>query len=403
MLDVLSIVEHPVFQCFYDDLIKEGLAGATGDDNNNTSATGDVIPAELREGFAAFDFGIPFILQEADEVRDHHALDLSALPAFTGMTAEQLTGLLGKGDTFISQDLQSATLFGDYRVDGAVMNVGGYNEYLARLTRRISQALSEPLSKGNKVAPHLAKPYLQVNTAELTGWLDDYIWTRLFDAAFNPLDDENWRLLLLQPVVDHLTKVFAVALLESEQKHITGQTEVLPRHLSEVPRLMMRESHSVEVSKCIYTRLAWPAQSGGLERAFIHWAQADTQTLAFCKISENRHTFARLRYVKDDGLPAFYSPDFLVRTESAIYLVETKAQQQTIHPNVQRKLKAAMAWCERINGLPADARGGLPWHYVLLAENVLLQWQAKGARLAELLDYARLRPLADASAQGRLI
>ena len=40
---------------------------------------------------------------------------------------------------------------------------------------------------------------------------------------------------------------------------------------------------------------------------------------------------------------------------------------------------------------------------MLLAENVLLEWQAKGARLAELLDYARLRPLADASTQGRLI
>ena len=402
LLDVLSIVEHPAFQSFYDDLIKEGLAGATGD-MKDTSATGDVIAAELREGFAAFDFGIPFILQEADEVRDHHAPDLSALPAFSALTAAQLSALLGKGDTFISQDLQSATLFGDYRVDGAVMNVGGYNEYLARLTRRISQALSEPVPKGNKIATHLAKPYLQVNTAELAGWLDDYIWAQLFDAAFNPLDNENWRLLLLQPVVDHITKVFAVALLESEQKHVTGRTEVLLRHLSEVPRLMMRESHSVEVSKCIYTRLAWPAHSGGLERAFIHWAQADTQTLAFCKISENRHTFARLRYVKDDGLPAFYSPDFMVRTESAIYLVETKAQQQTIHPNVQRKLRAAMAWCERINGLPADARGGLPWHYVLLAENVLLEWQAKGARLAELLDYARLRPLADSSAQGKLL
>ena len=401
LLDVLSIVEHPAFQSFYDDLIQEGLAGTTGD-MKDTSATGDVIAAELREGFAAFDFGIPFILQEADEVRDHHAFDLTALPAFTAMTAAQLGGLLGKGDTFISQDLQSATLFGDYRVDGAVMNVSGYNEYLTRLTRRISQALSEPV-KGNKIATHLAWPYLQVNTAELTGWLDDYIWTQLFDAAFNPLDDENWRLLLLQPVVDHITKVFAVALLESEQKHVTGQTEVLLRHLSEVPRLMMRESHSVEVSKCIYTRLAWPAHSGGLERTFIHWAQADTQTLAFCKISENRHTFARLRYVKDDGLPAFYSSDFMVRTEGAIYLVETKAQQQTIHPNVQRKLRAAMAWCERINGLPADTRGGLPWHYVLLAENVLLEWQAKGARLAELLDYARLRPLADASSQGRLL
>ena len=407
LLDVLSIVEHPAFQSFYDELIAEGLAGTTGDGMDDTSAAGDVIAAELREGFEAFDFGIPFILQEADELRDHHPLDVAVLPAFTAMSAGQLTGLLGKGDTFISQDLQSATLFGDYRVDGAVMNVGGYNEYLSRLTRRISQALSEPLPKGNKIATHLAKPYLQVNTAELTGWLDDYIWTQLFGATFNPLGgpngEEHWRVLLLQPVVDHITKVFAVALLDSEQKHVTGQTEVHQRRLSEVPRLMMRESHSVEVAKCIYRRLAWPARNGGLEKTFIHWAQADTQVLAFCKISENRHTFARLRYVKDDGLPAFYSPDFLVRTEGAIYLVETKAQQQTIHPNVQRKLKAAVAWCDRINSLPAGHRGGLPWNYVLLAESVVHEWQAKGARLAELLDYARLRPLAEASLQQRLL
>lgn len=45
--------------------------------------------------------------------------------------------------------------------------------------------------------------------------------------------------------------------------------------------------------------------------------------------------------MKDDGLPAFYSPDFLLRTADAVYLVETKAQQQTIHPNVQRRRAAA--------------------------------------------------------------
>ncbi len=403
LLDVLSIVEHPAFQSFYDDLIKEGLAGTTGDDMDDTSCTGDVVGATLREGFEAFDFGIPFILQEADEVRDHHALDLTAMPSFSAMTVEQLTGLLGKGDTFISQDLQTATLFGDYRVDGAVMNVGGYNEYLSRLTRRISQALSEPVPKGNKIATHIANPYLQVNTAELTGWLDDYIWTQLFGTTFNPMDEEQWRVLLLQPVVDHITKVFAVALLHSEQKHVSGETEVHLRRLSEVPTLMVRESHSLAVSKCIYTRLGWPARNGGLERTLIHWAQADTLVEAFCKISENRHTFARLRYVKEDGLPGFYSPDFLVRTADAVYLVETKAQQQTIHPNVQRKRKAALAWCERINGLSAEQRCSAPWHYVLLAEDVVLEWQAKGARLAELLDYARLRPLASASLQQQLI
>ena len=403
LIDVLSIVEHPAFQSFYNDLIEEGLAGSTNEDMDDSSATGDVISVGLREDYEAHDFGIPYILREADELHEHAGLDVGALPAFTALTAGQLGEMLGKGDTFISQDLQSATLFGDYRVDGAVMNVSGYNDYLSRLTRRISQALSEPLPKGNRVATHLAKPYLQVHTADLTGWLDDYIWTQLFGHTFNPLEQENWRLLLLQPVVDHITKVFALALLESEQQHSTGDTEVHQRMLSEVPRLMMRESHSVEVSKCIYQRLSWPARNGGLERAFIHWAQADTQVQAYCKISENRHSFARLRYVKDDGLPAFYSPDFLVRTENAIYLAETKAQQQVNHPNVQRKLKAAVAWCERINQLPAEMRGQRTWHYVLLAEAVVYEWQGKGARLAELLDYARLRPQAEASLQGSLL
>ncbi len=402
LIDVLSIVEHPAFQSFYDELMAAGLAGATTEDSDNTSSTGDVIAAELREGYEAFDFAVPFILREADETMDHAALDVTKLPAFTAMSQEQLTAMLGKGDMFVSQDLQSNTLFGDYRVNGAIMNISGYNDFLARLTRRISQALSQPLPKGNKIAAHLANPYLQVNTADLTGALDDYIWTQLFGSPFNPMEGENWRVLLLQPVVDHITKVFAVALIESEAPHVSGQTEVLHRSLSEVPKLMMRESSSLPVIKCIYERLAFPARNGGLERAFMEWAQADSGVQAFCKISENRHTFARLRYVKEDGLPAFYSPDFLVRTESAIYLVETKAQQQTTHPNVQRKLKSATAWCERINNLPPEQRDGLPWHYVLLGETLFRDWRGKGARLGELLDFARVRPLNDASLQGRL-
>ncbi|GAB1386299.1 hypothetical protein MASR1M59_14470 [Melaminivora sp.] len=407
LLDVLSIVEHPAFQSFYDDLLKAGLAGTTSEATDSTSSTGDVIAAELREGYEQFDFGIPFIVREADEEHRHQALDVGTLPPYTAMALPALAALLGKGDTFISQDLQSATLFGDYRVDGAVMNVAGYNDYLARLTRRISQALSDPLPKGNKIATHLAKPYLQVNTADLTGWLDDYIWTQLFSQDFNPLGEshgtENWRLLLLQPVVDHITKVFALALLQAGEQHTTGQTEVHARHLSETPRLMVREAHSVEVSKCIYTRLGWPARNGGLEKTFIHWAQADAQVLAFCKISETRHPFARLRYVKEDGLPAFYSPDFLVRTQEAVYLVETKAQQQVSHPNVQRKRRAALAWCERINALAPGHRQGLPWHYVLLGQDAVQEWQDKGGHLADLLDFARLRPAAQVSLQGSLL
>lgn len=403
LLDVLSIVEHPAFQSFYDELLTAGLAGTTDEGMDGSSSTGDVMAAELCEGYEAFDFGIPFILREADEENRHTALDITTLPPFTAMARAQLAALLGKGDTFISQDLESATLFGDYRVDGAVMNVAGYNDYLARLTRRIGQALSEPLPKGNKIATHLAKPYLQVHTADLTGWLDDYVWTQLFGETFNPLEDENWRLLLLQPVVEHITKVFALALLQAEETQTTGQTEVHARYLSETPRLMVREAHSAPVSKCIYTRLGWPARNGGLEKAFIHWAQADSQVAAFCKISEMRHPFARLRYVKEDGLAAFYSPDFLVRTQDAIYLVETKAQQQVNHPNVQRKRRAALGWCERINALAPEHRQHLPWHYVLLGQDAVEEWQKKSAHLAQLLEFARLRPTANALDQTSLL
>jgi type III restriction enzyme len=309
---------------------------------------------------------------------------------------------VGKGDTFTSHDLQSSTLFGDYRVDGAVMNVGGYNELLSRLTRRITQALSQPLASGRKVADQWAKPYTQVSSAALASAIDDYIRECLFREAFEPFEDEHWRLLMLQPVVEHIIKVFALALVKAENRGVAGEIEVRHRRLSEVSRLTMRESSSMDVSKCIYPRLPYPTRSGGLERVFIEWALRDTSVAAFCKVSENRHDFVRLRYVKDNGLPAFYSPDFLVRTADAIYLAETKAQDQTSHPNVQRKRKAAAAWCDRVNELPLEWRDGLPWHYALVGESIFHDWHRKGARLGELLAFSRVRETLRRQAQGGL-
>src|SRR5690606_29729615 len=59
LIDILSIVEHPAFQSFYDELMREGLVGTTGDDDGQTS-TGDVEPVELREGYEQYDFALPF-------------------------------------------------------------------------------------------------------------------------------------------------------------------------------------------------------------------------------------------------------------------------------------------------------------------------------------------------------
>lgn len=70
----------------------------------------------------------------------------------------------------------------------------------------------------------------------------------------------------------------------------------------------------------------------------------------------------RLRYVRENGLPGFYFPDFLVRTDMGIWLAETKAQDQLIQADVIRKKIAAVAWCERVNELPPELRGGREWN-----------------------------------------
>ena len=401
MIDVLSIVEHPAFNQFYAELIAEGLAGEDTGENTGGSA-GDLIKVELVEDYSQYDFAVPFIVQEAEETIAHNPIDINTLIPFTSMDKTALKAMLGKGDMFVSQDLQAGTLFGDYRVQGAVMQVSGYNEYLSRITRRIGQALSTPLKGGNKIATHQAMPYLQVAQPVLSEWIDDYIHERFFNESFEPLEDENWRLLMLQPVIDHITQIFAEALIAAENRPLLGKTEVSWRHLSEVNNLVMRESNSLDVTKCIYPKLSYPNKSGGLEKSFIQWAQCDASIDAFCKISETKHTFVQLRYLKVDSIPGFYSPDFFVRCGKTIYLVETKGQQQMIDPNVQRKLKSAVHWCERINQLPEDDRNGLNWHYVLLGQKTYEDWQQKGARLGELLDFARVRNQGAVELQSRL-
>ena len=61
-------------------------------------------------------------------------------------------------------------------------------------------------------------------------------------------------------------------------------------------------------------------------------------------------------------------------------------------PDVERKRKAAIAWCERINELPEDQRSGKLWSYALIGEDLFYSFHRKGASLEEILDFARLRP-----------
>jgi type III restriction enzyme len=332
-------------------------------------------------------------LREKEEEIETRPIDLAQLEKFNAFPLPKLKDMIGRGEKFHSVDVQERTRFGDYRVNGGVMTATGYNDYLARIVRRITEALSQPLTDSSTKFKKVTEfPHMQINRAQLADGIDAYIRTRLFGQEIDPMDDENWRVLLVDPVTEHIMRIWARQLLEAEETTTAAYAEVTHRNLSEVEKLTMRESASLAVNKSIYLRLPFPTRSGGLERAFIEAADRDGSVDAFCKLNEQKHSFTRLRYVKEDGLPAFYHPDFLVKCGDNIYLVETKGQDRVNTPNVKRKKRAAVAWCEKINTLEPAQRGNAEWHYVLLGEDVFYEWRDKGASIHDMLEFARLRP-----------
>jgi type III restriction enzyme len=395
MIDVLSIVEHPRFKEFYEELMKEGLLGSVSeDDDSSKSSAGDLISVGLRPGYEAYDFAIPFILREHEESFEQKEIPIESLRPFAGFTLEQLKNMVGKGEKFHSVDVQSKTRFGDYRVSGGIMTATGYNDFIARLVKRISEMLNTEITDSSKVFANKSQfPYMQVHMADLAKLVDDYIKNKLFDQPFNPLEDENWRILLIDLVAGHIIREVGNKVMEAEDTSVLADDEVVHRHLSEVPKIPMRESSSIAVNKCIYERLPYPSRSGGLEQAFIETADRDASVIAFCKVHEQKHSFLRLRYIKEDGVPAFYSPDFLVLTDTAVYLVETKSDDATNNLNVRRKQKAAQAWCDRINQLKPSDRMDVEWHYALLSESFFYDWRDKGASMETMLEYAKIRPV----------
>ena len=392
--DVLFVVEHPAFSRFYEELVEDGLMVGEVSDSTDTSPTGDLEAIDLRPGYQGYDFEIPIIIRSADEEMKEPTVDPKELDRFP-IDLEPLLRQVTGGDRFISQDVQSGLQYGDYRVDGGVMTASGYNDYLSRMTIRITEALGRTFTKEQGKYNSISKyPIMMAYRPLLLKWIDNYVRVRLFGQDFFPLADENWRVLLIEDVAKFIASTFATKLVQLQESQEVSEAEVRFRYLSEVKTLPVRESSCVEVTKCIYPKLPVPSKGGGLERLFIQWADGDTKVEALAKIHEYRHDFLRRPYLKDDGMPAQYSPDFLVRTEKAIYVVETKAQSALSDENVKRKKRAALAWVEQINQLKPELRDDRTWFYVLAGEENVRSWHKKNERATDYLKYARLQPKA---------
>ena len=399
-LDVLFIVEHPRFISLYDELLADGVAVELATEITQGSATGDLETLELKSNYSAFDFEVPIILHDAEEELAAPSIDVGALPV-NKMPLTNLEKLIGTGDRFASEDAQTGIRFGDYRVDGGVMTATGYNDYLARMTNRITESLARTFigAEGHDRGQYTRTaqyPILQTFKPLIVGWIDRYVRTRLFATPFDPLERERWRLLLLADVSQDIAGVFSSALVEMLETLQVDSAQVEHHWVSEINTLSVRSSTAVDVVKSIFAKIPIPARGGGLEKLFVEWADSDAGIESIVKIDEFRHWFLHRAYLKADGMPAYYSPDFLVRTSDRIFVVETKGQNLLNEENVRRKKLAALTWVEHVNDLPPDERSGRGWSYVLLGGKTVDDWRKRGGSVTSLLDYARLAPASSA-------
>lgn len=301
-MDILFIVEHPRFKEFYDELINGGLAVVdTG--NATTRGMGDMLMAELKEDYQKYDLAWLNILQDSEEILELSSLEVEKMELFTAYTLEQLRRYLAtEGETFVSQAVAMKTTFGKFTVKADLFTAESYREYLQKLLRTVTHLQVHNM------------PLLQVGEAMLMRTLDKYIRTRLFGQEFDPFDGNDWKILLAQNgvVTQHIVKVMARELYALQKEVQTTEAMAEETWFSSVEKMPVREQYSLEMQKTIYTRTPFPSHGGGLEKAFIEFIDADGAVDRWIKISETRHRFASITYMRTDGLLATYHPDFIL-------------------------------------------------------------------------------------------
>ena len=383
-IDILSIIEQPNFIEFYDKELGDALV-EIHESPQKGKILGDIGVVGLKENYKEYDLFIPLIINEREEELLSTELSFDDLEPFP-VPFEQLKTLINeKGDVIKSEELTVKTRFGEYVVTSDIFTATNYNSYIQKIVNAVT---SIPLKIGKKFTKPF--PLMQINTRLVAKLTDDYIRQKLFGTDFDPLKDNNWRVLLLteSKIVQHIVKNVAKTIYDLQNNIKVNEARVEKHYFSELEEIKVRDEYSVTVAKTIYPKIAYPANKGGFEKAFIEFTDSDSQVNAFMKIHEHYHDFATILYIRDDGMLAPYYPDFIVKIGEKIFIVETKADRDLKQPDVLSKRLATIDWIEKVNQLNSDDRMGCVWSYVLLGENTFYGMRDKGADLLEILNYA---------------
>jgi len=149
-LDLLTIVEHPAFTQFYDDLVKDGICGELDKDpQDREGVLGDIIKVGLKENYKDYDLFWPVIIKDAEEELVSGNIEIGKLKSFDVYRLEDLQKFFkADGESFVSEEMTVKTRFGEYVVDASLFSSQSYNEYLGRILSSIVNRMARISSRG---------------------------------------------------------------------------------------------------------------------------------------------------------------------------------------------------------------------------------------------------------------
>jgi type III restriction enzyme len=363
-LDFLFVVEHPRFREFYESLKTEGYVFGSGDTSGTTS-TGDIIPVDaITERIKEFDIAWPIQVFDEGRMPELSQININNLPKYpfdmhnsNFSKLKQYVGKLIIQETHVETGKKTKT----WKMDNEYFD---YSHFLRQASRAVA-------TRG-KTSILTAK---QVEIAKL---IDDYVSDYCFGETIDFTKQENYSVLNYILVFDHIVQTLhqaIVKLIEGYKYEVKG----IWGKLSEVPRIMVRESKSVETDKSIYPRIGYQIKGGGFERDFmLKVLNPSVEVLSYAKL--DRRNRLKIAYRDYTGILRNYEVDFIVKTRDKIYLVETKADKDIDSPNVGVKARAAVAWCEQASTVspPLEHKQAQAWEYILLSEGLFKNNQGLG-------------------------
>ncbi len=350
-LDFLFIVEHPRFRTFYESLRQEGYIIGSGD-TSTTSSTGDIIPVDAIPGrVERFDITWPIQVYDEGRMPELSQIDASTLPKYKG-DFHQLKNWLSKliiQETHVETGKKTKT----WKLDNEYFD---YSHFLRQASRAV-------VVRGKT-------PILTARQARIAELIDEYVSEHCFGEPVDFTRQENYCVLNYSPVFDHVVQTIhqaIVRLVEGFKYEVKG----VWGRLSDVERIMVRESKSVETDKSVYPRLGFQSKGGGFERDFVQEVlNPSVEALSYAKL-DRRHRL-KIPYRDETGILRNYEVDFIVKTAEKNYLVETKADRDLDSPNVAVKVRAATAWCEQASTVlpPPECKQPKEWEYLILSEGL---------------------------------